>query len=62
MDQISLDVSAVPGVRTGDEVVLFGRQGDAFLGANEVAAIGNTISYEILCGVSARVPRVIVGD
>jgi alanine racemase len=60
MDQITLDVSDVESVATGDEVALFGRQGDAFLGADEVAAVEGTISYEILCNVSARVPRFTV--
>ena len=61
MDQAAFDVSDVDGVQPGDEVVLFGRQGDAFLGADEVAARVDTISYEVLCGVTARVPRLLLG-
>ena len=57
MDQLSADVSLVEGVRAGDEAVLFGRQGSAWLGADEVGAAVGTISYEVLCAVSARVPR-----
>ncbi|MGI8848016.1 MAG: alanine racemase [Candidatus Dormibacteria bacterium] len=60
MDQITLDISDVEGVSIGDEAVLFGRQESAELGADEVAARIGTISYEILCAVSARVPRVVV--
>jgi len=62
MDQLTADVSLVDGVRPGDEAVLFGRQGDAWLGADEVAAAGGTISYEVLCAVSSRVPRLRVEE
>jgi len=41
----------------GDEVVLLGRQGEEEIGADEVAALQSTISYEVLCTVGARVPR-----
>ena len=58
MDQIIVDVGGVADVAVGDEVVLFGRQGDALLPVDEVAAVAGTINYEIVCAVSARVPRV----
>ncbi len=61
MDQTSVDVSAVDGVGQGDEAVLLGGRGDAWLGADEVAARIGTISYEVLCAVSPRVPRMVVG-
>ncbi|MGO8687909.1 MAG: alanine racemase [Candidatus Dormibacteria bacterium] len=57
MDQLTADVSQVDGVQPGDEAVVFGRQGEAWLGADEVGAAAGTISYEVLCAVSARVPR-----
>ena len=57
MDQLTADVSLVEGVRAGDEAVIFGRQGEAWLGADEVGAAAGTIGYEVLCAVSARVPR-----
>jgi alanine racemase len=57
MDQLTADVSLVEGVKAGDEAVLFGRQGGEWLGADEVASAAGTISYEVLCAVSARVPR-----
>jgi alanine racemase len=60
MDQLTVDVSAADRVRPGDEAVLFGRQGGAWLGADEVAAAAGTISYEVLCAVSGRVPRLPV--
>jgi alanine racemase len=62
MDQLTADVSLVHEVRPGDEAVLFGRQGDAWLGADEVAAAGGTITYEVLCAVSSRVPRLRVEE
>jgi alanine racemase len=57
MDLCMADVTDVPGVSLGDEVVLIGRQGQASLTADELAEKAGTISYEILCGIGARVPR-----
>ncbi|MBC7335163.1 MAG: alanine racemase, partial [Clostridia bacterium] len=57
MDQTMIDVTDVEGVAEGDEVVLFGRQGEAFLPVEELAAKMGTISYEVLCLVGERVPR-----
>jgi alanine racemase len=57
MDQATVDVSAVDGVAVGDEVIIVGGRGAERLGADEVAAVEDTISYEVLCAVSARVPR-----
>jgi alanine racemase len=62
MDLITVDISAVDGIAAGDEAVIVGgREGDGWLGADEVAAAASTISYEFLCGVSARVPRLVTG-
>jgi alanine racemase len=61
MDMTIVDVTHVPGVEAGDEVVVFGRQMGATLPVEEVARRLGTISYEILCGVGARVPRRYVG-
>ncbi|GEA14093.1 MAG: alanine racemase [Moorella sp. (in: firmicutes)] len=58
MDQCMIDVTAVPEASTGDEVVLFGHQGEQYLPVEEVAAWMGTINYEILCLISGRVPRV----
>ena len=59
MDQLVIDCGDDP-VNVGDEVVLLGRQGDEEISADEWAAKANTITWEILCGVGARVPRVLV--
>ena len=57
MDMVMVDVTEIPGAAFGDEVVLIGRQGGEALGADELAGWMGSISYEVLCGVSARVPR-----
>jgi alanine racemase len=57
MDQTGIDLSAVPDAIEGDEVVLIGRQGDEEITADEIARWADTISYEIFCGLSERVPR-----
>ena len=56
MDQLSVDVSHIPEVAQGDEVILFGKE----LPVEEVATLAGTINYEIVCGISPRVPRVII--
>lgn len=58
MDQCMVDVTHIPGVQQGDEVVLIGRQGDDELTAEAVAQRLGTISYEVVAELLARVPRV----
>ena len=60
MDQIMVDVSNIPDVEIGDEVVLIGKQGDEEITATELADLVGTINYEITCSISKRVPRVYV--
>ena len=60
MDQLVVDVGDIP-VAVGDEVVLIGRQGDHEIRAEHWAERLGTIGYEIVCGISARVPRRVVG-
>jgi alanine racemase len=60
MDMTMLDVTEVPAVSEGDEVVLIGSQGNERITADDIAVRTNTISYEVLCGISSRVPRVYV--
>jgi alanine racemase len=62
MDLTMVDVTDVPGAAPGDEVVLVGEQGGAAIGADELAERAGTISYEILCGISRRVPRRYRGE
>ena len=54
MDLVTVDVTDVPGAAAGDEVVLLGDG----ITADEIAARTDTISYEVFCSISARVPRV----
>jgi alanine racemase len=58
MDMTMVDVTALPEVRVGDEAVLIGRQGDEEITADEVAELAGTVSYEILCRIGPRVPRI----
>ncbi len=60
MDMLSVDVTAIDGVSTGDEVVFLGRQGPESwqtIDAREMAAWIGTIPYEVLCRLGARVER-----
>jgi alanine racemase len=57
MDQTMLDVSDVPGVAEGDPVVVIGRQGDEFIGADEVGERADSNTHESLCRIGPRVPR-----
>ena len=58
MDQIMVDVTDIPGAQAGDEVVLLGAQGTECIDAEEMAAWIGTISYEVICSPSRRVPRI----
>jgi alanine racemase len=58
MDMTMIDVTGIPGVALYDEVVLLGAQGNDRITAQEIADRTHTIPYEVLCAVSARVPRV----
>jgi alanine racemase len=60
MDQIVIDLGPDCDAAVGDEVVLFGRQGQAEITLTELAVLAGTINYELACGISARVPRVYV--
>lgn len=58
MDQIMVDVSAVPSCKPGDQAVLIGQQDGHSIDAEQLARLCGTISYEILLSPKARVPRV----
>ncbi len=58
MDQMVVDLQDVASARPGDEAVLLGCQGNECVTADEWADLTGTISYEIVTGISARVPRV----
>jgi alanine racemase len=60
MDLTLLDVTGVEGMRVGERVTLLGADGPLLLPAEDLARTAGTLSYEITCGVSARVPRLHV--
>ena len=57
MDQMMVDVTDIPDVTLNDRVVLVGRSGDEEITVEQMAAAMNTINYEVVCGISRRVPR-----
>ena len=60
MDQLVLDVSHAGNVREGDIVTRIGRDGNEEITADELASLYGTIGYEVVCGISKRVPRIYV--
>jgi alanine racemase len=58
MDQFVVDVTGIEDVRQDDEVVVFGRQGEEEISAEEVAALAGTINYEVVTSILPRVTRV----
>ncbi|MBE6941920.1 MAG: alanine racemase [Ruminococcaceae bacterium] len=57
MDQMMVDVTDIPGVTPGDAVTLVGKNGDASITMEEIAAMADSFNYEFGCGISRRVPR-----
>jgi len=57
MDLTLVDVTGLPGVAVGDEVILLGDCDGLSVDAREHASLSNTVLYEVLCGISKRVPR-----
>jgi len=65
LSYVAFVIKAAVDAKLGDEVVLLGAQGpdqSVRIGADELAAWSDTISWEIFCGISKRVPRVYVGE
>lgn len=58
MDVTTIDITQCPQLRPGDSVMLLGTEGDASIDAQQIARVAGTISYSVLCGISARVKRV----
>ena len=61
MDFVMVDVTGIPRVSIGDEAVLMGRQGREEITAEEIAEKVHSISYEVLCSIGKRVPRIYKG-
>ncbi|HEV7745274.1 MAG TPA: alanine racemase [Pyrinomonadaceae bacterium] len=62
MDLTLIDVTNVPGVQTDDEVTFMGTEGGLSISAEEIAKTVGTLSYEVTCGISERVPRLYVSN
>lgn len=60
MDLCTIDVTNIPDCAVGSEVVLLGKQGDEYISANEIADKAKTISYEVLCAIGKRAPRIFL--
>jgi len=60
MDHTMLDVTDIPDMEIGDEVVVLGRQGDHAITAYDHADAAGTIPWEILCDIASRIPRIAV--
>jgi len=58
MDLTLIDVTNVPGVKLEDEVILIGSDGKLSVTAEDLARTAGTLSYEVTCGIGARVPRI----
>ncbi|SEH67756.1 alanine racemase [Ruminococcus flavefaciens] len=60
MDQLMIDVSDVPEAKSGDIVILIGEENGERITADDLAQIYGTIGYEVVCGISKRVPRIYI--
>ncbi|MFB3897823.1 MAG: alanine racemase [bacterium] len=60
MDQLMVDVTKIPNIKLGDEVVLFGKQDKGCIGIDEVAQKASTISYDIICAVGRLNHRIYI--
>lgn len=60
MDQFMVDVTHINYVNVGDEVVVFGKQGDKEISVDQIADVLGTINYEIICMIGKRVPRIYI--
>lgn len=60
MDQMMVDVTAIPGVQVGDRVTLVGIDGEEAITMEQISAQADSFNYEFVCGISRRVPRLYV--
>ena len=62
MDQFMVDVTDIPDVKAGDEVTLLGRDGEEFISADTLGDLSGRFSYEFVCDINKRVPRIYLKD
>ena len=60
MDQFMIDLTDIPNVQLGQEVIIMGQGGDLSITAENIADATNTINYEILCAFGQRLPKVYI--
>ena len=60
MDQTMIDITGVPNAEIGSVVTLIGTDGKEHITADEIAGLYGTIGYEVVCGISKRVPRIFI--
>ena len=60
MDQTAVDVTDLPKVKLGDEVILIGKGKKDMISVEELADLACLIPYEIVCGIGRRVPRIYI--
>lgn len=60
MDQCMIDVTDVPGVKLGDEVIIMGSDGENTILADDIGDATGTINYEIVCAFGQRLPRIYI--
>lgn len=58
MDQCMVDITDVPNVKVGNEVILIGQEGNSKFNADDIAELIGTINYEVICMIGKRIPRV----
>ncbi len=62
MDQCMIDVTKIENIKIGDEVIIFGSDGNNTISVDSVALLLGTINYEVVCSVTRRVPRAYIQD
>lgn len=62
MNMFMVNVSHLPAVKAGDEVVLIGKQGDLQISVASFSELSNMVNYELLARLPYQIPRVIVGE
>ncbi len=62
MDAVTADITDLPEARLWDEAVLMGRQGNEEISVHDVARLKGSVSYDVLCGWRARLPRIYAGQ
>jgi alanine racemase len=62
MDQFMVDVTKIADVKAGDEVTLLGRDGQEVIDVDTLGDLSGRFSYEFVCDISKRVPRIYIKD